>query len=249
MRIQSAVSSHLHEEEVAGKQGGLDMTQPVLAKMVHAFVSEGREKEALKEIEKFLVDFSKAENIEEASAAYTVLKREDRILPLKRTLFLEQIQDENRLGWGDPAIKTGFDLLTLYKKEKNYVDAYLVCGFIEKRLGERSNPENRKRLEKEKQSIRKKLSHDDLISEYLKMGEREVSKEQKALVDDLVEKMDGDLIATRDEAFESLRGMSPEISGYLYEQLEGQSTEVASRLKEILVLHAEKALRKRFQNP
>ena len=90
---------------------------------------------------------------------------------------------------------------------------------------------------------------EDLIEEFLKMLFDPISQEQKSLIDDLVEKMDADEIMMRDEAFEALRKMSIAVSPYLAAQIEGQSVEVSSRLKEILVAHAEKALRKKFQNP
>ncbi|MDP6957319.1 MAG: hypothetical protein QF645_00755 [Planctomycetota bacterium] len=231
------------------KEKGLDVSQPVLAKMAYAYLAEGREADAVKAVEQFLLDFPGPEDITEASVAYKVLKMDERILPLKRKLFLEQLKDERRIGWGDPALETGFDLLELYKKSKKYIEGSLVVGLLENRMSEEGNPEHRKKLDKYREEFRAKVTQEDLIAEFLKTKIDPVSSEKKSQIDDLIEKMDADEIDLRDEAFEALRKMSPDVSPYLAEQIEGQSIEVASRLKEILVAHAEKALRQRFRNP
>ncbi len=221
-------------------------TLELLSKMTYAYLGAGDREGAVKAIERFLEDFPGDGNIKEAADAYRVLEMLDQILPLKKRLFLKQVGETNRGGWGDPAVTTGMELVVLCMEMEKFLEAHLVVGLVLERKREDGRPEDWKMVEKKRGEIRKKVGAEELIGAWLKFDFAPVSAARKASIDDLIEMMDDDQIDIRDEAFEKLRKMGPEISAYLAGAREGQGTEVASRLREILVAHAEKALRERF---
>jgi tetratricopeptide (TPR) repeat protein len=221
-------------------------TLELLSKMAYAYLGAGDREGAVKAIERFLEDFPGDGNIKEAADAYRVLKMLDQILPLKKRLFLKQVGETNRRGWRDPAVTTGMELVELYMEMEKFLEAHLVAELVLERKSEEGSPDVWKTLEKHRGEIRKKVGAEELIGAWLEFDFAPVSAARKASIDDLIEMMDDDQIDIRDEAFEKLRKMGPEISAYLAGEREGQGTEVASRLREILVAHAEKALRERF---
>lgn len=243
MREARIMRMHMHEEE------SFETSLPVIVKLVLAHLQGKNRDAAVAAVEKYLKDFDTEEGMNAAAEAYAKLEMTDRVLALKKKLFLKQARAKPNV-LGSSGVETGMELARLYLKEKKHEEAYAV-GQMTLELAKKNqrDQDGLKQVEELRDEIAKVYNEEDMLTEFCQGKFGPLTADTERTAKDLIGQLDSDDPAAREEASRKLRGLGPNVTPLLREALKDKDPEPAKRLRQILLEFAAKAIRDRFEKP
>ncbi len=245
-----SVSSSTPVVEPGRQEDPFKPSNPVVFKLAYAQVKNQQRDAAVKAVEQFVKDFTDETSMEGAAQAYELLELPDRILPLRKKIFLAQWKrlDLRRDPWSsrqvlDIAVRLG----RLYLGAKRLEEAYAASELaLELSKSVKDQPQLIQEAEELRAEIVKEFGEEDLIKGFCAGAFPEAEEKTRLKVGGLVERLDEESPFDRQEAEDKLRAMGADITPLLTKALEGRQGESATRIRAMLLDYAKRALREKF---